>query len=410
MKAQDRLCGCNPKQRIEFMKKYFIKGGKVLLPEGIAENVDVILVDGKIAAFYAPDSDVPEDAEIVNAEGLYVSPGFVDVHQHGGGGSDYMDGTSDAFLNATVNHMKHGMTSVMPTSVSADTASIKRAIEIYKNAEADPRIPCNLLGLHLEGPYISRLQAGAQKPEHCRAFDPKEYEYLNEIAEGAIKRWSVAPEMEGVDRFAEFAQKNGITLSIAHTNASFEQVLHAYDIGFRHITHFYSCTSTVWREKGFRVAGVIEAAYYLDGMNVELIADGKHLPNSLLKLITKLKRFENISLCTDSMRAAGQDVTESFLGTAEDPTPVIIEDGVAKLPSREAFGGSIATTDRLIRTMMGVGVSLTDAVKMVTVNPLRMMNVGANKGELKIGYDADICIFDEGINVKQVFVGGRPML
>ena len=392
------------------MNNYLIKGGKVILPEGIDEKIDVLISDGKIAAFYTADSEAPEDAEIINADGLYVSPGFVDAHQHGGGGSDYMDGTPDAFLNATTNHMKHGMTSVMPTSVSADTASIKRAIEIYKSAEADPRIPCNLLGLHLEGPYISKLQAGAQKPEHCRAFDPKEYEYLNEISAGAIKRWSVAPEMEGVDRFAEFAHKNGINLSIAHTNASFEQVLHAYDIGFRHITHFYSCTSTVWREKGFRVAGVIEAAYYLDGMNVEIIADGKHLPNSLLRLITKLKKTENIALCTDSMRAAGQNVTESFLGTFEDPTPVIIEDGVAKLPSREAFGGSIATTDRLIRTMMGVGVSLTDAVKMVTVNPLRMMNISAKKGEIKPGYDADICLFDEGINVKQVFVSGKKMM
>ena len=392
------------------MKNYLIKGGKVILPSGIDERTDVLISDGKIAAFYDHNSDAPKDVEVINAEGLFVSPGFVDVHQHGGGGSDYMDGTSDAFLNATVNHMRHGMTSVMPTSVSADTKSIKRAIEIYKSAEADPRIPCNLLGLHLEGPYISKLQAGAQKPEHCRAFDPAEYEYLNEISNGAIKRWSVAPEMDGVERFADFAHKNGITLSIAHTNASFEQVLYAYDIGFRHITHFYSCTSTVWREKGFRVAGVIEAAYYLDDMNVELIADGKHLPNSLLKLITKLKKTENINLCTDSIRAAGQDVTESFLGTAEDPTPVIIEDGVAKLPSREAFGGSIATTDRLVRTMMGVGVSLTDAVKMVTVNPLRMMNVGANKGELKTGYDADICLFDDDINVKQVFIGGKKMI
>ena len=392
------------------MNKYLIKGGKVLLPEGICDKVNILLADGRIAAFFAHEDTVPEDAEIIDASGLYVSPGFVDIHQHGGGGSDYMDGTPDAFLNATLNHVRHGMTSVMPTSVSADTASIKRAIEIYKTAEADPRIPCNLLGLHLEGPYISALQAGAQKPEHCRGFDPNEYEYLNSISEGAIKRWSVAPEMEGVEGFAEFAHKNGIALSIAHSNASFEQVLKAYDLGFRHITHFYSCTSTVWREKGFRVAGIVEAAYYLDGMNVELIADGKHLPDSLLKLITKLKRFENISLCTDSMRAAGQDVRESFLGTIEDPTPVVVEDGVAKLLSREAFAGSIATTDRLVRTMMNVGVSLPDAVKMVTVNPLRMMNVGANKGEIKIGYDADICIFDDGINVSQVFVGGRKML
>lgn len=392
------------------MQNYLLRGGKLILPQGIEEKADLLLAGGKIAAFFAPGEAAPEDAEVIAADGLYISPGFVDVHQHGGGGSDYMDGTPDAFLNATSMHLSHGTTSVMPTSVSADTASIERAIRLYQSAEKDPRIPCNLLGLNLEGPYISALQAGAQKPEHCRDFDPREYEHLGDFADGAIKRWSVAPEMQGVEQFAAYAQKKGILLSIAHSNATFEQVLRAYDMGFRHITHFYSCTSTVRREKGFRIAGIIEAAYYLDDMNVELIADGCHLPDSLLKLITHLKRNEHISLVTDSMRAAGLDVTESYLGAIDEPQPVIIEDGVAKMPDREAFASSIATADRLVRTMLGIGVSLPDAVRMVTINPLRMAGVGENKGEIRIGADADICLFDRDINVKSVFVGGEKKI
>ena len=378
----------------------------MILPSGIDERTDVLLAEGKIAALLSPDAPMPEGTELISASGLYVSPGFVDVHQHGGGGSDYMDGMTDTFLNATSMHLCHGTTSVMPTSVSADTESIKRAIQLYREAESDTRIPCNLLGLHLEGPYISSLQAGAQKPEHCRNFDAREYEYLYELSEGRIKRWSVAPEMSGVEAFADYAVKNGIMLSIAHSNATFEQVLKAYGLGFRHITHFYSCISTVRREQGFRIAGVVEAAYYLDDMNVELIADGCHLPESLLKLITHLKRTENISLVTDSIRAAGLNVTDSCIGALDSPQPVIIEDGVAKMPDRQAFAGSIATSDRLIRTMVGIGVSLCDAVRMVTVNPLRMAGVGENKGEIRPGADADICIFDSGINVRDVFVGG----
>ena len=148
----------------------------------------------------------------------------------------------------------------------------------------------------------------------------------------------------------------------------------------------------------------------MDGMDVEIIADGCHLPPSLLKLILKVKGVKHVALVTDSMRAAGQDVQESFLGSAEDPLPVVIEDGVAKLLSREAFGGSIATTDRLIRTMRGIGVSLCDAVAMVTENPVRMLGIEKKIGRIAEGYAADLCVFDENIKIAAVVKSGRQVI
>lgn len=391
------------------MSKLRIKNGVLVLENGTEEK-DILISEGRIEDIISSYTEVSSDYKVIDCEGQYVSAGFVDIHQHGGGGSDYMDATSDAYCAAMNAHLCHGTTSIMPTTLSADIGSMKKAVEAYKVAKADKRIKNCLVGMHMEGPYISKAYAGAQKPENIRDFNESEYRMLTEYADGDIKRWSVAPEINGAEDFAHYANKNGITLSIAHSDADFDTVLKAFDMGFCHITHLYSCMSTIVRRNGFRVPGVLEAAYYLDGMNVEIIADGCHIPHSLLSYVTKFKKNERIALVTDAMRAAGQDVKTSYLGSAEDPLPVIIEDGVAKLETRDAFGGSIATSDRLIRNMLQIGTSLSDAIKMVTVNPIKMMGLNVKKGELKKGYDADICIFDKDINIKGVIVGGEKVI
>lgn len=385
-----------------------LHGGLLVTEEGIAEK-DLLLSEGKIEALLSPTDSVFDACEVIDCSGLYVSAGFVDIHQHGGGGSDYMDGDADAYFHATEAHLTHGTTSVMPTLLSADKNGLLRGIEGYLAAKNDSRIRTNLIGLHIEGPYISPEQAGAQKKENIRVFDQAEYETIVRAAEGHIKRWSVAPEVEGTEEFAAFAKENGITLSIAHSNADFDTVLRAYEYGFRHVTHLYSGMSSIVRKGGFRVPGVLEAAYYIDGMNVEVIADGCHLPHSLLAYVAKFKKKGTVALITDAMRAAGESVTRSFLGSADDPLPVIVEDGVAKMEDRSAFAGSVATADRLIRNMCRAGVPLYEAVSMMTVYPVRMMGLSVKKGELKAGFDADICVFDEDINIKTVFCGGKPI-
>ncbi|MBO4972480.1 MAG: N-acetylglucosamine-6-phosphate deacetylase [Clostridia bacterium] len=388
--------------------KYRLCNGSVVTDASVIEK-DVLIKDGIIEA--VTDRDIITDGyERIDCRELFISPGFVDIHQHGGGGSDYMDDDPDAYLNATNAHLTHGATSLMPTLLSADTENTLRAVRAYKKAKSDPRIKADLIGLHIEGPYISPHQAGAQKPEHIRAFDEREYKAIVKEGDGHIKRWSVAPEVDGVEKFAAFAKENRITLSIAHSNADLDTVLRAYEMGFHHITHFYSCVSTIVRRGGFRVPGVLEAGYYIDGMNVEIIADGCHLPHSLLRYVVKFKDRDRVALITDAMRGAGQTEGKSFLGSMDDPLPVIIEDGVAKLEDRSAFAGSVATADRLVRNMLMCGLSIPKAIQMITVNPISMMGLDLKKGRIAPGYDADICVFDSDINVKKVFCGGEPVL
>lgn len=388
--------------------KYRLCNGSVVTDASVIEK-DVLIKDGIIEA--VTDRDIITDGYArIDCRELFISPGFVDIHQHGGGGSDYMDDDPDAYLKATNAHLTHGATSLMPTLLSADTENTLRAVRAYKKAKSDPRIKADLIGLHIEGPYISPHQAGAQKPEHIRAFDEKEYKAIVKEGDGHIKRWSVAPEIDGVEKFAAFAKENRITLSIAHSNADLDTVLRAYEMGFHHITHFYSCVSTIVRRGGFRVPGVLEAGYYIDGMNVEIIADGCHLPHSLLRYVVKFKDRDRVALITDAMRGAGQTEGKSFLGSMDDPLPVIIEDGVAKLEDRSAFAGSVATADRLVRNMLMCGLSIPEAIQMITINPISMMGLDLKKGRIAPGYDADICVFDSDINVKKVFCGGEPVL
>jgi len=261
----------------------------------------------------------------------------------------------------------------------------------------------------LEGPYFADSQRGAQNPGYIKSPDKTEYGDIINFAGDIIKRWSFAPELDGSVEFCETLVKNNIIPAIAHSDAVYKDVKNIFDAGCRLVTHLYSGTSTITRHGGFRELGVIESAYLLDDMAVEIIADGKHPPPELLRLICKLKGVDRISLVTDSIRAAGMsEVPPSVKGRdGEDMTGIIIEDGVAKLPDRSAFAGSIATADMLIRTMVyEAGVSIADAVKMMTQNPAKILGL-AHKGDITEGFDADIVIFDAKINIQNVILAGN---
>ena len=198
-------------------------------------------------------------------------------------------------------------------------------------------------------------------------------------------------------------------MSMGHTDAIYEDALAAFKSGYTLATHFYSCMSSVTRRNCLRYAGVIEAAYLLDEMYVEIIADGIHLPEALLKLIYKIKGSDRIALVTDAIRAAGTDDKETILGSNNgNGLRVIVEDGVAKLVDRSSFAGSVATSDRLVRNMVNVAdVPLLEAVKMASQTPANILGLGASKGSLTAGKDADIVIFDNNINVSTTIVQGR---
>ena len=223
-----------------------------------------------------------------------------------------------------------------------------------------------------------------------------------------IIRLSLAPEFDGAMEFGRILRSRNILPSIAHTDAIYEETLQAFDAGFTHVTHFYSCMSSVTRRNAYRYAGVVEAAYMVDDMTVEIIADGVHLPKSLLQFVCKFKGPDKIALVTDSMRGAGMPDGPSVLGSLQGGQPVIIEDGVAKLPDRTAFAGSVATADRLVRTMIQVAeIPFAQAIQMITSTPARILRIDERKGSLAIGKDADIVICDENINIKSTIIEGN---
>jgi N-acetylglucosamine-6-phosphate deacetylase len=387
-------------------KRIKITNGRVIIPTGIINGGTVIISEEKILDVVAGNPEVPDAIEM-DAKGKYVSPGFIDLHVHGGAGHDFMDGTVEAFHTIAELHAKHGTTAMLPTTLTSDKESILHSIATYEKAHAINTRGSQFLGMHLEGPYFSLNQRGAQDPRYIRNPDPTEYLEILEHAK-SIARWSAAPELKGCLEFGKKAFAKGVLPSIAHTDAIYEDVVKAYDCGFSLITHMYSCMSGVTRRNGYRYAGVIESAFLIDDMNVEIIADGVHLPASLLKLIYKIKGPDKIALVTDAMRAAGMPPGESILGSKQNGLRVIIDHEVARLPDSDSFAGSIATADRLIRTMISLGeVSLMNAVKMMTETPASILGITERKGSLVKGKDADVIIFDHNVKVNEVIVNGN---
>lgn len=380
--------------------------GKIIT-DRVLEGRKLWIEDGRIVAITTRDCP---GARVIDAGGAYIAPGFIDIHTHGAGGYDFMDGTVEAVSKAASMHMSHGTTTLLPTTLSYGMDSIEAAVRHAREAGADPDLP-NIPGVHLEGPYFSLKQAGAQDPAYITPPVKADYEGITKRAEGFIKRWSFAPELEGANEFCEYLTEHGISPSIGHSDAEYADVLAVYEKGCRMVTHLYSGMSTIVRKNAYRVLGVVESAYLLDDMAVEVIADGCHLPVELLRLIYKSKGADKICLVTDSMRGAGMPDGPSVLGREQDGIPCVIEDGVAKLTDRSAFAGSTATFDRLVRVMYkDAGLPIEECMKMASTTPSRMIGFSECKGRLQEGYDADIVVFDEDIQVKMVFVKKGDMV
>ena len=375
-----------------------IKSDKILLEDRIFDGY-VYFEEGIIIDVTSEERSVTDTYDMT---GYYVSPGFIDIHTHGGGGYRF-EGSTEEIINGCNFHLMHGTTSICPTVSAAPFASMAKSAQHIRAAMADPRVKGTILGVHMEGPYLSAKQAGAQCPTHITP--PMEEDYQPFIRENAnvIARWTYAPENDAGEKFIKTLREHGIIASAGHTDAIYDDMLRAYEHGCALVTHLYSCTSTITRDHGFRRLGVIETAYLMDDMLVEIICDGKHLPPELIRLIYKIKGADRIALVTDSLALAGTEQTHGFM----QDTEFIIEDGVCKLMDRSAFAGSIATADRLVRVAVKeAGISLSDAVKMMTLTPAKIMKL-TEKGKIAPGADADFAVFDEDIQIKAVFAKGR---
>ena len=375
-----------------------IVNGRILTPKGWLEGGSVIIEDNKIKAVSNIDLHIV-NAEIIDAKGCYVVPGGIDLDTHGGGGRDFIEGSEDAFRAAVNAHMKHGTTTIYPTLSSSTIPSIEAACQVCQKLMAEENSP--VLGLHIEGSYINPKQAGAQNPVLIKAPLPDEYETLRNKY-SCIKRWDVAPELQGSVEVITECRKHGVLTALTCTRATYEDVVAAHDAGLSHAAHFYNAMPVVYKEHEFKVPGTVESVYALQDMTVEVIADGIHVPPVMLNVVYQIKGVEKTALITDSLAYAASE------GNVSSEPSVILEDGVCKLADHSALAGSIATMDVLIRTCIHrAEIPMVDVFRMVSETPAKIMGIFDRKGSIEEGKDADIMMFDDDIDLTYVMQMGN---
>ncbi|MEG1728719.1 MAG: N-acetylglucosamine-6-phosphate deacetylase [Bacteroidaceae bacterium] len=375
-----------------------IINGKVLTPQGWVEGGSVVIDGNKIKEILSCSTPV-DGAEVIDAKGSNVVPGGIEMHVHGGGGRDFMEGTEEAFRVAIDTHMEYGTTAIYPTLSSCTMTMIKAAVATTEKLMAEPDSP--VMGLHLEGPYFNMAQAGAQIPEWITNPIPADYTDLLDHTK-VVKRWDEAPELEGSIDFIKCCKNHGVLPSIGHTRATYPEVKAANEAGMTHATHFYNAMPVVYKKREFKEAGTVESIFAEKNMTVEMIADGIHVPPVMLRMIYNIKGVQQTALVTDSLSCAASKSNAAF-----DPR-VVIEDGVCKLADRSALAGSIATMDRLISTCVKQAeIPLEDACRMASETPARIMGILDRKGTLEAGKDADIIMLDADLKLTFVMAMGR---
>lgn len=377
-----------------------LKEGCAVTPYRIINDRDIYIDGEKIHS----GQDVT-DAEEISLKGLYVAPGFVDLHIHGGGGYEFWSEDPEEIKRAGKFHMEHGVTSLMPTvnyGVQLDYEKEKPKFDAYKEAvETDIDGP-EYLGLHLEGPFVSPSQPMVADQQVVPAIPEIYQRFLDDFP--MIRRWTAAPEIPGTKKLIEELIQRGIYVSIGHSDADYEDVCEAYEMGARHATHLYSGMNMVHRIDGRRFPGVLESVYLLDEMNAEVIANGSHLSGELLRLIYQIKGADHMCVVSDATAMSGRPDGPVIYNGKKG----IIEDGVILREDRSGFMGSAVTYDRMLHHLLHrAGIPLAEAVRMCSTTPARSIGLGTRKGVLAPGYDADVIAFDEDITVKLVIAKGK---
>lgn len=387
------------------MKVY--KNCKVIFPQKIRDCI-VLTNDGKIVDI-ADRYEEQESDSVTDCGGLYLSPGFIDAHVHGGGNKSAMSETSDDIVKMAEAHLKFGTTSIAPTTLAAPIEQLKKVVLSIKAASEKSK-KANILGVHLEGPYLNLKYKGAQRPENI--LNPKE-----NPPEELLSLWDkilimgAAPEEEGCLELGDKLQKRGIIASVAHSAASFEQVKEAVKHGYSDITHIYNACTSCFKTGVFRTAGVVEAGLVLDELTTQTIADLRHLPKGVLQLIYKSKGDEKMYLITDGLEFSASDIKENTVYTQENGMSVIYEDSVMKLADRSALAGSASVLSDCVRNMYkSVGVPLYSAVRMASLTPAEVLGFSNTKGKIEKDFDADLVLFDDEINIKSVITNGNKVI
>ena len=373
------------------MNRLLIRNGTIVLPShNKLKNADLLVDNGVIAHL----GKIPEEIKgrIINARGLYVAPGFIDLQVNGGAGYNFEDASPEEINQVIDFYVSHGTTGLLPTTVTAPIARIRATIDRVKRVN-HPAI----LGMHIEGPFISEKRKGAQNPEYIVEPSIDSFNELVEGHEGFIKIVTLAPERPDAERLITRIEEIGAVPSLGHSDATYEEANAAIERGIGLFTHMFNAM----REFHHRAPGAVGAALVSDVMT-ELIADGIHVHPGAMKLLYKAKGPDRICLITDAISAAGLEDGEYKLGGLQ----VFVKDATARLADG-TIAGSTLTMDRAVKNFMAAsGCSLPEAVKAASLNQARLLGIADRKGNIAVRKDADLVIFDADFNIHYTIIGG----
>jgi N-acetylglucosamine-6-phosphate deacetylase len=355
----------------------------------------------------APDSST----DIIDLQGDYLSPGFVDLHVHGGAGADFMDGTADAFRTVCRAHARHGTTSLLPTTTVARHEQHLAFLDMCRRLKAEGTGGATILGAHFYGPYFALEARGCHPAAAVRAPQPSDYLPFLDHAD-CIATATVAPELPGAEAFVRACRQRGIRCNAGHSHGTFEQVEAAIGWGVRHVDHLFCAMSDRARLRQTQTypmrGGLMEATLFFDALTTEVIADGKHLTRELLLLAHKIKGADRLALVTDCNRALDMPDGEYLFGPLQGGEPILRRDGVGIMPDGQALASGVMGMDHGVRTFRRLtGAPLVEVVRMASLTPARIAGWNHELGSIAAGKRADLLVLSAELEIRQVFVAGE---
>jgi N-acetylglucosamine-6-phosphate deacetylase len=384
--------------------------GNLVLPDRI-EPGTLLVRDGRVVEVLSLDAALPEDTTLINAEDGFVSPGFIDLHVHGGSGGDFMDGTADAFQRALRSHARHGTTRMAITTTVARHDQILATLELTRRFRRNPDPHgARVMGAHFYGPYFRYEARGAHPGGPIRPAVRDEFEQYLDFADDLVTA-TVAPEIVGAKEFALACREKGVRTNVGHSWATFDQMIEAIGWGVRHVDHLFCAMSDKTKLRQFQMypmqGGVLEATLHFDELTTEVIADGKHLDANLLNFALKIKGPDRLALVTDCNRALDMPDGDYMLGPLDGGEPLIKRDGVGLMPDGTALASSVEGMDHMVRTFAKLtGRPLWEVIRMASLTPARIAGRARELGSLERGKQADVVVLDRDLRVRRVFIDG----